>query len=373
MRLARLRDGVLAEPDLWLGGAAQTLQAFEGMTIRTTEIGSAWAIGFCGLALAACALSQDSPEPQHFGEQIDVRTGFVRVMLPAGASAPRAEEFEVLWKRQPQRVLRVVGGAADPLEVGIAVDRSASMHTAFEPMRAAALALVDQGISKDDRVFVVGFTDEAHLLAEGRGAALRVLTALPARPDLGSRPTALFESLTRSLQLFENAEERAALIVVSDGCDTAGGIVSATSMARRARDLAIPVFLLRPDRSECRNTVCTLDAAGRWTCSPADPPRLERQLSTEGPTVSVQSMHLSESTIAAPSTAERERFSALISKAGGGHFVVDDPEEWQRAWSAIFEQLGRQWTVVFEPTSDEVKSEEIRVYRRADGRRQRLR
>ncbi len=343
------------------------------MTIRTREMGRARVLGLCGLALAACVLGQESPEPQQFGERIDVRTGFVRVTLPGGASAPRAEELEVLWKRQPQSVLRVVGGAADPLEVGIAVDRSASMHAAFEPMRHAALELVERGFSEHDRLFVVAFTQEARLLAEGRGAALRVLTALPTSPELASRPTALFESLTRTLQLFENAEERAALIVVSDGCDTAGGISSATSVARRARDLAIPVFLLMPNRSDCRNTVCTLDAAGKWTCSPAEAPRLERQLSSEGSTVSVRSMSIAESTAASPSTEERLRFSALIGRAGGGHFFVDDPDDWQRALSRIFEQLGRQWTVVYEPTSDDVKSEEIRVYRRANGRRQRLR
>jgi hypothetical protein len=128
-----------------------------------------------------------------------------------------------------------------------------------------------------------------------------------------------------------------------------------------------------PDRSDCRHTVCTIDAAGWWTCSPADSPRLERQLSSEGSTVSVQSMKISESTAASPSTAERNRFSALIGKAGGGHFYVDDPEDWQRALTRIFEQLGRQWTVVYEPASDDVKSEEIRVYRLANGRRQRLR
>jgi hypothetical protein len=330
-------------------------------------------VALCGFAAAAAVCSQPISEPIVFGEQIDVRTGFVRVTLPGGASAPRAEEFEVLWKRQPQRVLRVVGGAADSLEVGIAVDRSASMNATFEPMRDAALELVERGFSENDRLFLVGFTDEARLLAEGRAAALRELTALPAGPDLASRPTALFASLTRTLQLFENAEERAALIVVSDGCDTADGIASATSVARRARDLAIPIYLLMPDRSDCRNTVCTPGATGRWTCSPADSPRLERRLSSDGSTVSVQSTYISESTTASPSTAERNRFSALIGKAGGGHFVVDDPGEWQSALSRIFEQLGRQWTVVFEATSGDVKSEEIRVYRRTDGRRQRLR
>ncbi len=343
------------------------------MSPRRANSGSVRLVALCGFAVALPLLGQPASGPNSFGDVIEVRTGFVRVTLPSGTPAPRAEEFEVLWNRQPQKILRIVGGAADPLEVGIAVDRSASMHNVFEPMRQAARELVERGFSEQDRLFVVGFTDEARLLAEGRGAALHVLAALPTSPERASRPTAFFESLTRTLHLFENAEERAALIVISDGCDTADGFSSATSVARRARDLAIPIFLLMPDRSDCRHVACTIDAAGGWTCESADSPRLERALSSEGSTVSVRAMGISESTAASPSTAERNRFSALIGRAGGGHFYVADPEDWQRALGRIFEQLGRQWTVVYEPTSDDVKSEEIRVYRRTNGRRQRLR
>jgi hypothetical protein len=238
---------------------------------RTWLLLAAWGL----VAAAAGSVSaQTAQEPPAYGEVIDVRTGFVRVTLPKGAPAPRVEDIEVTWKGQPQKVLRVIGGTAGPLELGIAVDRSASMHASFELMRAATLNLVDQGISEQDRVFSVAFTDETRLLAEGRGEAAKVIAALPSTPELGTRPTALFQALTRTLQLFENADARAALLVVSDGCDTAGGLVSATSVARRASDLAIPVFLLMPDRNACRNTVCQLDAAGKWRCTPDATPGL---------------------------------------------------------------------------------------------------
>jgi|JI10StandDraft_1071094.scaffolds.fasta_scaffold112756_2 hypothetical protein len=343
------------------------------MSPRRANSGSVRLLALCGFAAALPLLGQPASGPNAFGDVIEVRTGFVRVTLPSGTSAPRAEEFEVLWNRHPQKVLRVVGGADDPLEVGIAVDRSASMHAAFEPMRAAALTLVDQGIAERDRVFVVGFTDQARLLAEGRGAARKVLSALPASPEAGTHPTELWQSLTRTLEQFENHDARSALIVVSDGCDTSGGLVRASSVVRRAGHLAIPIFLLRPDQEDCRNTVCTFDAGGEWSCRPAAPPRQLPYLTQVGETVAVWTTTYTQDTADSFSTAERDRFTSLIGKAGGGHFFVDDPKDWQRALSRIFEQLGRQWTVVFEPTSDAVKSDEIRVYRRANGRRQRLR
>nr|AGC72432.1 hypothetical protein [uncultured bacterium A1Q1_fos_2037] len=311
-------------------------------------------------------------EPPSFGEVIDIRTGFVRVTLPAGAPPPRVEDIEVLWKRQPQRVVRVVGGADDPLELGIAVDRSASMHAAFEPMRAAALHLVEQAVSDEDRLFAVGFSNETRLLAEGRGEAARVIAALPTSPELGNRPTALFSALNRTLQLFENADARAALIVVSDGCDTAGDLASATTVGRRARDLAIPIFLLMPDRNVCQNTLCQQDAAGKWECKPEASPTLMQGESREMFNPAARPTAMTASSLAGGATEERDRFTGLISANGGGDFVVNDPADWDRAMKKISDLLGRQWTVVFEPSSDGVTSDEIKVYSKAGGHRRRL-
>lgn len=311
-------------------------------------------------------------EPLSFGEVIDIRTGFVRVTLPAGAPPPRVEDVEVLWRKQPQRVVRVVGGVDDPLELGIAVDRSASMHATFEPMRAAALQLVDQAVSDEDRLFAVGFSNETRLLAEGRGEAARVIAALPTSPELGNRPTALFSALNRALQLFENADARAALIVVSDGCDTAGDLASATTVGRRARDLAIPIFLLMPDRNVCQNTLCQQNATGQWECKPEASPILMQGESRDMFNPAARPTEMAESSLAGGATEERDRFTGLISAAGGGDFVVNDPEDWDRAMKKISDRLGRQWTVVFEPSSNEVTSDEIKVYSKAGGHRRRL-
>ena len=329
--------------------------------------------GVAALAAAALATAQEPPEPPLFGELIEVRTGFVRLTLPAGAPPPRAEELEVVWKRQPQRVLRVVGGADEPLELGIAVDRSASFHHAFAPIRAAALALVERALAEDDRLFTVAFTDDARLLAAGRGEAARVLSALPTDPERGTHPTALFEALGRTLGQFENTDGRAALIAATDGCDTAAGLDNAASVAQRARDLAIPVFLLMPDRDACQYTHCRADASGQWQCTPDGTTEILPGESSQFNNPAARKMEFMARTEATGATAERDYFAGLIAHDGGGAFVVSDPDEWQDALTRIFERLSRQWTVVFEPSSSEVESEEVRVYSIAGGRRRRLR
>jgi hypothetical protein len=326
-----------------------------------------------GLAAALPATAQEPAAPPLFGELIEVRTGFVRLTLPAGAPPPRAEELEVVWKRRPQRVLRVVGGADDPLELGLAVDRSASFHHAFAPIRAAALALVERTLSEADRLFAVAFTDEARLLAEGRGEAARVLSALPTDPERGTHPTALFEALGRTLGHFENADARAALIATTDGCDTAAGLDNAASVAKRARDLAIPVFLLMPDRDACQYTQCRADASGRWQCTPDGTAEIQPGSSSQFNNPAARKMEFMAKSEATGATAERDYFAGLIAHDGGGAFVVSDPAEWQDALTKIFERLSRQWTVVFEPSSKDVESAEVKIYSNAGGRRRRVR
>ena len=160
--------------------------------------------------------------------------------------------------------------------------------------------------------------------------------------------------------------------MVSDGCDTAGDLASATAVGRRARDMAIPVFLLMPDRNVCQNTVCQQVAGGKWECKPEASPTI---LHGEAPDMfnpAARQTAMAESSRAGGATEERDRFTGLISANGGGDFVVNDPEDWEKAMKKISDRLGRQWTVVFEPSSDEVTSDEIKVYSNAGGRRRRL-
>jgi len=349
------------------------MQASPTIMVVGRWLRSTLAFGIAALAAAGPAMAQQAPPPPAFGEVIEVRTGFVRFRLPADAPPPRAEDLEVVWKRKPQRVLRVVGGEGDPIEVGLLVDRSASFHEAFEPLRAAALSLVDHGLSSADRVFVASFTDQTRLLATGRGEAARVLAAIPSLPEPGLHPTALFDAIWQALGTFENADARAALIVVSDGCDTTGGWSRVPSVALRAREKAIPVFLLLPDRDECKFAKCEYDAAGQYRCTAESSPTVMNIPKGDEFNPAARTTGMSKTVNVTGATVARDQFSSLIADAGGGTFVAPAPEEWQRALRAIFDQLARQWTVVFEPTSEDVGSDEVKVYSRAGGRRQRLR
>jgi hypothetical protein len=310
--------------------------------------------------LLAPLSGQEAPPPgglPTMGETIEVRTGFVRLMLPVEAPEPRAEELEVLWKGERQEITRVVGGPEATLELGIAVDQSASLYRSFEPLREAARNVVTGALRENDRIFVVGFDETARLLDAGQGDEVaRVVESLPTRPF--GYMTALFPVITDVVGRFQNVEARSALVIATDGCDS-DLYPDSRAAAQAARERAIPVFLLMPDREACRRTQCESRPDGDWHCY---------TVPVSGATTPQEQLG-----ILTGSTNERKKFLGAIEKQGGAGFVVKKPKDWETALREILARLSRQWLVVFDPSSDAVRSDEVEVFSIADGKRRRLR
>lgn len=276
--------------------------------------------------------------PPVFGESVEVRLGAVRLLLERQASPLEARDLRVRWRGREQKVLRVVGGAAASLELGLAVDVSASTGPRFAELVAAATGAARALLTAEDRLFLVAFGERAELVAAARGDVERVLAALPE----GSRPerTAIFTAVGFALETFEGADARAALVLLTDGCDMVPEEPPVSALRARSRERALPIYLLALG-GVCQAAACPGGAA---VCRdvPAHPYRA--------------------------AMVRRGRLEHLAHTSGGRVFRLGAELPLERAWATLLEELSRQWLVVFEPTSGEVSSDEVEVLRR-DGRR----
>lgn len=259
------------------------------------------------------------------GDVVDVRLGQARLLLPADAPPPEVASVRARWRGRDQRILRVVGGGEETLELGLLVDISGSTAPDFAAFRRAAAASALTVSGRGDRLFVAEFGDRPRLLASGRARAEEVLAHLPAAP----RPekTALSPAVSWALGQFHAEDARAALLVVSDGCDTTEP-TSVGRFAPIARERGIPVFLLRRDR-DCQ-------AGTGVHAQPGSP----------------------ASVAAARIRADVER---AVRATGGEVLVFATDEELARRLDELHRALGRQWLVVFEPESDAVDSRDVKV------------
>ena len=308
------------------------------------------------------ALGQDA-----FGELIDVRSGFARVIVKDEAARLRAENFEVTWKGEQQAVREVLGGPGSAIEVGIALDLSASMHRSLESMKSALREFLRAELSAADRVFIVSFSDRVELLTDGLDAgldsALSSIATLSIDPRPGVRPTRFFDGVDRALSAFRNASPRAVLLVASDGCDSLRQDGAGDRILNKAAKMAIPIVLIAPGRRECRNTTCARTAAGDWTCSEG--------LSSTFPTVRLAERDPANPTrgpidvppnaLGSPATIARDKFVGRLKAGGGSFLTARSDSEWLRGLDSVRSLLDRQWTVVFEPSSPAVQSTEVRI------------
>lgn len=307
-------------------------------------------------ALDRSALAQDT-----FTDVVDVQSGFARITVARDSELLRPTDFSVSWKGIQQRIQEVVGGRGSSIEVGLALDLSASMEGSLDSMRSAIGEFVKATVTSDDRVFVLSFADRTNLVAEGLDDSLAALATLSTEKAFGSRPTLFFEGTERALDAFHNSYARAVLLVASDGCDSLQKAGADRRLLDKAANMAIPIVLISPGRKDCRNTTCTLGPDGLWNCSTTDPPTYVRVGERDIRNPTGGAIDIPVSRLTSPATITRDRFTGQLKSGGGEIILARSDSDWRKGLASVRSLLDRQWMVVFEPSSPRVRSSEAKV------------
>ena len=106
-----------------------------------------------------------------------------------------------------------------PLTVGVAVDTSASMLESLADVQKAATAFLDTTIGEKDRAFTLSFDNEPYVLSKLTGRKDRLIRSLGGMRAEGS--TALYDAIVYSLYQFTGVKGKKALVLLTDGKDTA--------------------------------------------------------------------------------------------------------------------------------------------------------
>ena len=106
-----------------------------------------------------------------------------------------------------------------PLTLGVIIDTSASMLESLPEAQAAALSFLEFSIGEKDRAFTVSFDNEPYLLTKLTSRKDRLVRSLAGLRAEGS--TALYDAIIYGLYQFTGVKGKKALVVLSDGKDTA--------------------------------------------------------------------------------------------------------------------------------------------------------
>jgi Ca-activated chloride channel family protein len=106
-----------------------------------------------------------------------------------------------------------------PLSLGVMVDTSASMLESLPDAEQAAMGFLDYSIGPKDRAFTISFDNEPYLLTKLTNRKDKLFRSFAGMRAEGS--TALYDSIVYGLYQFTGVKGKKALVILTDGKDTA--------------------------------------------------------------------------------------------------------------------------------------------------------
>ncbi|HEY6930395.1 MAG TPA: VWA domain-containing protein, partial [Thermoanaerobaculia bacterium] len=131
----------------------------------------------------------------------------------------QASNFKVFEDGVIQKVESFESVKNLPLTVGVMVDTSASMLPSLPEAQKAAISFLDYTIGEKDRAFTISFDNEPYLLCKPTGKKDKLFRSLAGMRAEGS--TALYDSIVYGLYQFSGVKGKKALVILTDGKDTA--------------------------------------------------------------------------------------------------------------------------------------------------------
>jgi VWFA-related protein len=223
-------------------------------------------------------------------------------------------DFKVFEDGKPQEI-STFSAESTPFAAVVLLDTSGSMETRLALGRAAAIRFLD-GLRGEDVAAVYNFDSKVQLVQEFSPS--RDLS--PVAYDLKAKGmTVLNDAVVQAAKdLAERPEKRRAIIVLSDGANTAG---NATQEKALKAALAVNATIYTVDMS-------ALDFApqGGTITSGSSNARMERMKSVNA-------------------------LKSFAEKSGGRFVPVAGGQELRDAFKQIVEELGVQYTIGYQPTN----------------------
>ena len=173
-------------------------------------------------------------QPQYLEEvEVDFVELYTSVDGDEGRTLTEAD-FTVLEDKRPQEIRKFELVEDLPITIGITLDTSGSMIEALGEAKRTAIDFLDNIITPRDQSFAVSFASRPNLIMPRTSDVGAVEAALEGLHAVGN--TALHDAVVTSLYYFRGVRGRRALILLSDGEDTASTIEfkDALEYARRS-------------------------------------------------------------------------------------------------------------------------------------------
>ncbi|MDQ5845159.1 MAG: VWA domain-containing protein [Acidobacteriota bacterium] len=298
------------------------------------------------------------PEEVSEGDVVRVDTSLVSVPVSVldrdGRFIPdlKSEDFTV-FENGVQQSVAYFEPADKPFTVALLLDTSPSTQFHLWQIKEAAIAFAKQ-LRPQDRVLVVSFNDQVLLLTEVTNDLDVISSVIEQHANMGSA-TRVYDAMHLVIkERLNKIKGRKAIVVFTDGVDTASYQATYQSTLREVEELDALIYPIQYDTTDYLRAM--QGGGGKITVVTS---------TTRGPFGGTSStVTYTSPTVTGPNGAPlpgatqadydraNQYLQELAAKTAGRLYRANDPAQLAQAFSQIAEELRRQYSLGYYPQTD---------------------
>ena len=156
----------------------------------------------------------------------------------------KQEDFQVLEDNVPQEIA-YFNNEAQPFTVALVLDMSYSTTFKISEIQSAAISFIDQ-LRPEDKVLVISFDEEVHMLCEATSDRARIYRAI--RSTKIATGTSIYDAVAMTMNdRMRTIKGRKAIVLFTDGVDTTSRRSNDLENLRDALELDALIYPIRYD------------------------------------------------------------------------------------------------------------------------------
>ncbi len=309
-----------------------------------------------------------SSGPEEVGEGEVLRIDTTLVAVPVSVLDRRGrfipdlqrEDFEI-FENGVKQSLAFFEPADKPFTVALLLDTSPSTKFHIWQIKEAAISFAKQ-LRPQDRVLVVSFNDQVLLLTEVTNDMNTISSVIVQNANMGSA-TRLYDALDLVIkQRLDKIRGRKAIVLFSDGVDTASYLATYESTMREVEELDALIYPIQYDTTDYlramqgANSVTVVTSQSNWPLSGTT----TTQRIIQGAPANTNGGAPLPGTTQADYDRADQYLHELADKTAGRLYKANDSTQLAQAFSRIAEELRRQYSLGYYPQTSAVESGERR-------------
>jgi len=272
----------------------------------------------------------------------------------------KQENFQVFEDNIPQEIA-YFNNEAQPFTVALVLDMSYSTTFKISEIQQAAISFIDQ-LRPEDKVIVISFDEEVHMLCEATSDRGRIYRAI--RSTKIATGTSLYDAVKLTMNdRMRTIKGRKAIVLFTDGVDTTSRQSNDLENLRDALELDALVY---PIRYDTYADVQSMKSSGSVINMPGSKPRAPTSgtpFPTSLPPVPTVQTPGDKGTTAAEYKAAEDYLNQLAVRTSGTIFLASTFGNLNQAFTKIAGELREFYSIGYYPAKEGVpgKSHRIKV------------